>query len=224
MPRISIVVPVLDDEAAAERLLSQLPADPETELVLVDGADSATLQALVDAHSGARLVHTTPGRGQQMDAGAATSSSAWIWFLHADSRVPAGWRTVFDNAGPDARGGWFRFALDSPAWQARVLERLVALRVAVCRLPYGDQGFFVRREVFTQLGGFGPLPLMEDVAFARRLIRGGSILEPRLALETSARRWQRDGWVRRSLRNVSILALYGLGVSPARLARWYGRH
>ena len=221
--QISVVVPVLDDAAAAGRLLAQFPVDTTIELLLVDGGCDPALDALAGARPDARVIRAAAGRGRQLDAGAAAASGEWLWFLHADSRVPAAWREVFARAGPEVRGGWFRFALDSRAWQARTLERLVAWRVHVFRLPYGDQGIFARRAVFERLGGFGGRPLMEDVAFARRLVRDGPVAEPSLALETSARRWERDGWLRRSLRNLSLLALYTVGVSPERLVRWYGR-
>ena len=221
MPEISVVVPVLDDETIAAQLLAQFPVDTTVELVLVDGGHDPALDALASARPDVHVIRASPGRGHQLDAGAGAAVGEWLWFLHADSRVPVGWRRVFDEAGPQVRGGWFRFALDSRAWQARVLEWLVAWRVRVFRLPYGDQGIFVRRAVFERIGGFGGRPLMEDVTFARRLVRDGPIAEPPLALTTSARRWEHDGWLRRSLRNISLLALYTLGVSPERLARWY---
>jgi GT2 family glycosyltransferase len=120
-------------------------------------------------------------------------------------------------------GGWFRFALDDPAWQARLIERGVALRVRLLRLPYGDQGLFVRRDVFMTLGGFREWPLLEDVEFVRRLVRAGPTHEVRLPLITSARRWRQDGWFRRSARNLAIISCYFAGMAPARLARWYSR-
>jgi rSAM/selenodomain-associated transferase 2 len=220
MPEISIIVPVLDDAHAAARLLAGLAVDPTVELILVDGGRDSALDTLAEGRPDVSVIRTVPGRGRQLDAGAAVATGEWLWFLHADSRVPDGWRQVFTSE-TNAGGGWFRFALDSPTWQARLLERLVRWRVRVFRLPYGDQGLFVRRAVFARLGGFGQYPLMEDVAFARRLLRAGPVAEPVLALTTSARRWERDGWLRRSLRNLSLLALYGAGVSPERLARWY---
>jgi rSAM/selenodomain-associated transferase 2 len=218
---VSIVVPLLDDTPAAVRLLATLPPDPAVDIVLVDGGHDPGLDALARGRDDIQLVRCLPGRGRQLDAGAARARGAWLWFLHADSRVPPGWRQAFDDAPADINGGWFRFALDSTAWQARVLEHLVAWRVRVLRLPYGDQGIFARREAFARLGGFGDLPLMEDVAFVRRLVRAGAVLEPPLAVVTSARRWERDGWLRRSLRNITLLTLYRLGCSPARLTRWY---
>jgi hypothetical protein len=89
------------------------------------------------------------------------------------------------------------------------------------RLPYGDQGLFTTRAVFDALGGYREMPLMEDVDFVRRLTKQGPVIELPLKLRTSARRWERDGWFRRSLRNAALVTLYFLGVSPRRLARWY---
>ena len=108
-----------------------------------------------------------------MNAGAAAATGEWFLFLHADSRLPPGWTAHLRRAAVDATGGWFRFALDDPAWQARLIERGVAWRVRLFRLPYGDQGLFVRRQVFVALGGFRELPLLEDVDFVRRLVRSG---------------------------------------------------
>jgi rSAM/selenodomain-associated transferase 2 len=158
-----------------------------------------------------------------MNAGAHVAQGHWLLFLHADSRLPEGWLDAVRRAADDpaVAGGWFRLQIGADQWQARVIEQLAALRVALFGLAYGDQGLFVRREVFTRMGGYRILPLMEDVDFVRRLAREGTLFRPALAITTSARRWERDGWMRRSLSNVTLLILYQLGVPPARLARWY---
>ena len=157
-----------------------------------------------------------------MNAGARDAHGEWLLFLHADSQLPSGWREAMTAIPADAVGGWFRFALDDGAWQARAIERLVRVRVRLMRLPYGDQGLFVCRAVFNRMGGFADMPFLEDVEFVRRLVGAGPVAEVALALHTSARRWRRDGWFRRSAWNSVIVSLYFAGVSPARLARWYG--
>lgn len=220
-PLVTIVTPVLADAEAAAALLAQLPVSPEVEIAVVDGGHDLSLDRLVQAHPGARLYRTTSGRGHQMNAGAAGAAGEWLLFLHADSRLPSGWLEAFQRLGSGVVGGWFEFALDDAAWQARIIERLVNWRVRRLRLPYGDQGLFVRRRVFETMGGFRELPLLEDVEFVRRLVRTGTVLQLPLRLRTSPRQWKRDGWIRRSVRNVVIVTLYFAGVSPAWLARRY---
>ena len=119
------------------------------------------------------------------------------------------------------RAGYFELRIDDPRSAARRLERLVAWRCRVLALPYGDQGLLISRALYETVGGFAPLPLMEDVELARRLGRR------RLAclgapIVASARRYRCDGYVRRPLRNLLCLSLYFAGVAPARLARLYG--
>jgi rSAM/selenodomain-associated transferase 2 len=200
---LSVIIPVYGDADALARLRPQLPADPRVEVIIAEPPPV--------------------GRGAQMNAGAARARAPWLLFLHADSRLPPGWLDAFENTtrDPELVGGWFRFALDAPNWQARLIERLVALRVRIWRLPYGDQGLFVRADIFRRLGGYAEWALMEDVDFVRRLRRAGPTTELPLTLTTSARRWERDGWFRRSSRNLLLVGLYFLGVQPQRLARWY---
>jgi rSAM/selenodomain-associated transferase 2 len=221
LPLVTIVTPVLGDTDAARTLLPQIPATPDLEIIVVDGGGDPRLERVVAAHARARLCRAAAGRARQMNAGAAAADGEWLLFLHADSTLPPGWLSAIADLDGDVVGGWFRFALDDGAWQARVIERLVAWRVRRLRLPYGDQGLFVRRRVFQVLGGFRELPLLEDVEFVRRLVRAGRVVELPLALRTSSRRWRRDGWFRRSSKNLAIVGLYFAGVAPARLARWY---
>jgi rSAM/selenodomain-associated transferase 2 len=199
-PFLSVVIPIREEDA---------PLAHELGAAIGSGHD--------------RQVITVPGiqRAAQMNAGASQATGDWLLFLHADSRLPPGWEAAIRGVPAATVGGWFRFALDDDAWQARLIERGVAWRVRLLRLPYGDQGFFVRRAVFERLGGFRALPLLEDVDFIGRLRRAGPVCELPLPLLTSARRWRHDGWLRRSVRNLAIIGAYGIGVSPARLARWY---
>ena len=220
---VSVIVPLLDDTAAAAALVGQILPDPRAEVILVDGGSDAMLDRLAGQRPDVRLICSPPGRARQMNAGAASAEGTWLLFLHADSSLPAGWLDAFEHVLPHISGGWFRFALDDAAWQARVIERGVRWRVRVFGLPYGDQGLFVRREMFRQLGGYRDLPLMEDVDFVRRVRRQGRVVELSLALRTSSRRWRRDGWWRRSASNLALVTLYFAGISPVRLAAWYRR-
>ena len=224
--QVSIVIPVLRDTAQLDGLLASLARMPEgsaAEVIVVNGdADDGSLVPLRERHPGVRWVASPPGRGRQMNAGAAAAAGRWLLFLHADTRLDDRWRDALREA--DSRGavaGAFRFTLDSPRAAARLVERGVAWRTRRLGLPYGDQGLFVRRDVFAELGGFRPYPLMEDVDLVRRLRGRGALLPSPVPVRTSPRRWERDGWLRRSLRNLALVALYLGGASPYRLARFY---
>ncbi|MEL7028963.1 MAG: glycosyl transferase family 2, partial [Pseudomonadota bacterium] len=115
----------------------------------------------------------------------------------------------------------FRFQLDDFGWRARALERMVALRCAVLKLPYGDQGLLIRRSHYDRIGGYRPMPLMEDVDIIRRIGRARLILL-RAPARTSAARYRREGYASRVLRNMTCLTLYAAGVSPERLVKYYG--
>ncbi len=224
-PFVSVVVPVRGDSGPLGALLAQLPARAGVQVVVASTGEIDAAQAeLRVARPDVRWVDAPPGRGVQLNAGAAVAQGAWLWFVHADSQLPAGWREAFIRLDASAAvGGSFAFRLDSTSWQARWLEQAVALRVRLFNLPYGDQGIFVRRSVFSALQGFQPMPLMEDVEFVRRLKRQGRLERLSLGLVTSARRWEHRGWLRQSAANLVTLALYGVGVSPERLARRYDR-
>ena len=224
--QVSIVIPVLRDSVQLDGLLASLARRADhaaAEIIVANGdAGDEALAPLKARYAGVRWVASPPGRGRQMNAGAAVASGRWLLFLHADTRLDERWRDALRQAeSQGAVGGAFRFTLDSPRAVARVIERGVAWRTRWLGLPYGDQGLFVRRDAFEALGGYRPYPLMEDIDLVRRLRRHGRLRLSPLPVRTSARRWERDGWVRRSLRNLTLVALYFGGVSPRRLARRY---
>lgn len=160
-----------------------------------------------------------------MNAGAKIAGGDLLLFLHADSMIPrpyAQWIKEILRAmqDPDVVGGAFRLEISSPSFFLKYVSKAANLRSALLGLPYGDQGIFVRSDIFKALGGYPDWPLMEDVHFVRQLKKRGKTVLLKTALATSARRWDR-GPIARSLRNSLLLALYFMGVCPARLARWY---
>ena len=225
-PFVSIVVPILDDVEPLARLLPTLPADPDVETIVVNGgAPDSRLTTLVDQHRHVALLSSPAGRGRQMNVGALSGRGRWFLFLHADTRLPSEWLKELQRADSDPSivAGSFQFHLDSGAWQARMIERAVRSRVRWLDLAYGDQALFVRRDAFHALGGYREWPLMEDVDLIRRLRRVGRLYHSVRPAVTSARRWERDGWWRRSAHNVLLQALFFAGASPAWLAQRYAR-
>ncbi len=216
---LSIVIPTLNAGSSLGRTLAAL--DGADEIIVADGGSHDDTHA-VAREAGARLVTAPKGRGSQLAAGAKAAQGDWLLFLHADTTLGPGWRAAVASHVTDGRGSGacFRFRLDDDAWQARVIERGVALRVRLLGLPYGDQGLLVSRALYEEIGGFAPLPIMEDVDFVRRIGRR-RLRVLQASATTSAQRWRRDGWLRRSARNLLYLLLYSLGVAPARIAGIY---
>lgn len=213
--RISAVIPTLNAAHLLPPLLGQLGALGE--VILADGGSTDGVAEL----PGVRLVTAPRGRGSQLAAGAAAAQGEWLLFLHADTRLEPGWEAAVAAASEKPGAAHhFRFALDDASPQARRLEAAVAWRCRWLALPYGDQGLLISRTLYDAVGGYQPIPLMEDVELVRRLGRARLAELPVCAI-TSAARWQRDGWWRRSARNLTTLGLYFAGVSPERLARFY---
>jgi rSAM/selenodomain-associated transferase 2 len=228
-PSLSVVVPALNAAVSLPATLAALEEGRRlglvAEVILVDGASSDATVGIA-AEAGARVVHTdAPGRGRQLAAGGAAARGEWLLFLHADTRLAPGWVGAVARFLADPtmtrRAGYFRLRLDDSAPQARLIERLAGWRARRLGLPYGDQGLLIARGFYEGLGGFRALPLMEDVELVRRI---GSRRLAALDGEavTSAARYRRDGWWLRPLRNLSLLALYFLGLPPGWLRRLYG--
>jgi rSAM/selenodomain-associated transferase 2 len=212
---LSVVIPTLNAAATLGTTLAAVAAADE--VVVADGGSSDGTQALATT-MGARVIQAPRGRGTQLAAGVDAASGEWLLLLHADTRLASGWRKA---AVTPNRAGYFRFALDSDDPRARRLERLVAWRCRALALPYGDQGLLIHRDLLQAVGGVRPLPLMEDVELARRLGRK-RLVALETAAVTSADKWQRQGWYRRSLRNLACLALYFARIPPRLIARLYG--
>ena len=154
VPLVSVIVPVLDDVRSLEGALESVGDDSRVETIVVNaGEPTPATIALEHAAPHVRWLTSLPGRGRQMNVGAREARGDWLLFLHADTRLPAGWVDELAGAGrrSSVAGGSFRFQLDSGRRLARVLERGVKARVRWLDLPYGDQALFVRRDVFARI-------------------------------------------------------------------------
>jgi glycosyltransferase involved in cell wall biosynthesis len=196
---ISVVIPALDEAARVGRaVISAREAD---EILVVDG--------------GSRDATCTQAREARGD---------WLVFLHADTRLEAGWARALRALPGRVPGGAFRFSVDSKRRAFRLIEAAVAIRTRLLRLPYGDQALCARRWAYERIGGFRPLPLMEDICFVRRLGRVGPLARLPQRAYTSARRWERRGVCKATVENWWQLAQYAAGRAPESLAKaYYGR-
>jgi rSAM/selenodomain-associated transferase 2 len=219
-PRISIVVPARNEAAAIAATLAPLREPEVLEVIVVDGeSDDGTAERASPLAD--RVLDGPIGRSRQMNAGAAVARGDILFFLHADSLVPAGFAAAIVGACRDAIGGRFDIRLDAPGPAFRVIERAISLRSRWSGIFTGDQGLFIRRDAFEALGGFPDQPLCEDLALSRAMKRRGRVVALRLCITTSARRWQRHGVVRTVLLMWWIRTRWALGADPAALARMY---
>ncbi|MCE2509783.1 MAG: TIGR04283 family arsenosugar biosynthesis glycosyltransferase [Alphaproteobacteria bacterium] len=227
-PLLSIVLPTRNAAAHLGRTLTAIEKAGSAfdhECVVADGGSTDDTAALARRHGATVLSVATPGRGAQLCAGAAAARGEWLFFLHADTAPGPEWavaaKAFMDEPDHYHLAACFRFALASGKPAARRIERLVAWRSRVLGLPYGDQGLLLSRALYDEIGGFSPIPIMEDIEIVRRLGKARLVLLD-APLPTSAERYDKEGYWRRPLRNLFCLALYFLGVSTERLRRLYG--
>ncbi len=192
--------------------------------MVADGGSSDGAAAAAERRV-ARLLRSPAGRGRQLAAGAGAAKGDWFLFLHADTVLAPGWaaaaRRFTEDGSNRERAAAFRFALADGRPSARRIERLVAWRCRNLGLPYGDQGLLIGRDFYDSLGGFRPIPLMEDVDLIRRIGRRRLVLLE-VAAVTSAERFRRGGYWARPLRNLFCVGLFFLGLPPRLIARIYG--
>jgi rSAM/selenodomain-associated transferase 2 len=227
---VSVITPVYNEANHLPFFLAHIEKAGLEELVVIDGESvDQTLNHLKswseNTHRGYHklVASSRKGRAYQMNEGAQLASGEILIFLHADSYLPENGIALvrFAMKDPALAGGSFRLEIDSVHWFLKLVSTMANLRSKYCRLPYGDQAFFVRKEVFERMGGYRDIPLMEDVDFFRRLKKEGKTILLKEAVLTSARRWYKKGRYLNSFRNVIFLCLYFTGVSPKRLEKWY---
>ena len=211
--------------ACLEALIPAVVAGLVGEVIIVDGGSQDLTEEIAE-ETGAVFVRTALGRGTQLAAGAAIAKGDWLLFLHADTVLDVGWEREVAafmaraEAPEHPQAAAFRFALDDTGARPRLLEILVGLRSSVLRLPYGDQGLLLPRQFYEAVGGFRKIPLMEDIDLVRRLKRG-QLAMLRTKAVTSAVRYQREGYVRRTGRNLICLLLYYVKAPLSMIARFY---
>lgn len=223
--KVSVIIPALNEASVIATSVRRAWEAGADEVLVVDGGSEDQTPSIAESAT-CRLVVAPRGRASQQNAAAALARGDVLLFLHADNWLPPAAIDQIRHALDDAPAvhGAFRQRIDAPGIGFRILEWGNARRVRWFGLPFGDQGIFIRRGRFDELGGFPQVDLMEDVLLARQLRRQEWPLLLPGPLFVSPRRWQRHGIVRQTLRNWSLLAAQRLGVSPDRLARHYRRH
>ncbi len=219
---ISIVIPVYNEEneiRAREQVFLEL-RNKVKEVIFVDGgSDDDSVKLLTDM--GMPVVQAPLGRASQMNAGASVAKASTLLFLHVDTQLP----NLHDEqyqALVNSQWGFFLVQLNNPKWPFLVLSAGINFRSKFTRVGTGDQALFVHRDLFQKQGGFPEIALMEDIALSRNLRKHCLPLIIESPVTTSARRWEKGGVVRVMLLMWSLQLLFAIGVSPSRLAAWYG--
>lgn len=226
MSRIAIILPVLNEEARIADCLTLLQPlrGQDCELIVVDGGSGDRTVALAESLAD-RVILSSKGRAAQMNAGARQADGDILWFLHADSLPPVDAVAHIQAAlaWPDRCWGRFDVRLSGRHPLLRVVEALMNIRSRLTGIATGDQGIFVRRNLFEQVGGYPSIALMEDIALSRLLKRQGRPVCLRQRLTTSSRRWEQNGILHTILLMWRLRLAYFFGADPDQLARIYYR-
>jgi len=223
---LSIIIPTLNAEKPLLKLLPQLAEALTTgliaEVIFADGGSTDATEAIAE-ETGAVFIPSAPGRGTQLNRGCAEAKGDWYLVIHADSQLPIGWaQMVADHLSEHRKlAACFRLKFDVSSYKARFTAFFANNRTRLFDLPYGDQGLLISSMLYQNIDGYPQIPLMEDVEIARRLKGKLRVLEG--AITTSAHRYERDGWMKRGILNLKMLALYKMGRSPEALSKSYNR-
>lgn len=226
---ISIVIPTLNADARLGDCLNALVSPAldgiVKEVIVVDGGSRDATLAMADSF-GTRILTAPPGRGGQLKAGAEAAKAEWLLFLHADTVLEEGWADEAVEFMTKRRyeAGVFTLQFDAKGLAPKLVAAGAMARTCWFKSPYGDQGLFISKKTYEEIGGFADIPLFEDVDIIKRLLRikGPHALHIFSSKAvTSAERYEREGYARRVWRNCVLHTRYQLGAAPEKLAKAY---
>ena len=220
-PYLSVIIPALNEAKHIESSVRSARSK-DSEVIVVDGGSSDNTVALAE-YAGARVLKSQHGRAWQQNHGARIANGKVLLFLHADTILPEGYvDPVFEALmDPLTTLGAFRFKTDGDSLTMRFISFMTNLRARHLKLPYGDQGLFIRKSLFLSTGGFPEVLIAEDLFLVKALSKKGRVRIVPADIVTSARRWQEIGVARTILINQMIAVGCYLGVPPGFLARFY---
>lgn len=236
---ISIIIPFLNESAVIEDLFLNItqtfPVNSfleenkkvSYEVIFVDGGSrdntSDKIRNIFGENKNHEIISSAKGRSIQMNTGAKQAKGQCLLFLHADTRLPDKSMDLLTTFCQQHEKSWGSFSIkfDDEHLAFRLLARMINWRSELTRVVTGDQAIFVKQETFHSLGGFPEIPLMEDVAFTKRLKKCSAPYRIKQAATTSSRRWKSKGLLRTIGLMWFLRFAYVIGVSPGRLASWY---
>ena len=224
--KISIIIPVLGESSTINQTIGHLyhlKFSQYAEIIVIDGnPEMDTIRVIADSR--AKKEVAKKGRGSQMNKGADIAAGDILVFLHEDTTLEHhALKSIIDVMHhKSVVGGAFDLGIRSRKAVFRIIEKTVFIRSRIMKLPYGDQALFIKRKFFYQIGGFREIPIMEDVDLIRRIKKnGGKMAMISSKVQTSPRRWEREGVLYCTVRNWILVSLFFIGVSPFKLARFY---
>lgn len=219
--KLSIIIPALNEEPSLRKTFASISSHAHEIIVVDGGSEDDTVK--IAREYGSVVFTSKRGRGIQQHDGARHAQGEAFLFLHADTWLPKGFDIIIERtlSHPEVVLGAFRLGHQRSGVSLRIIALMANLRSMLLKMPYGDQGLFMRRSDYFRVGGFRDLPLMEDVDLVRRLNKMGKFKLVRARVKTSARRYDRKGVVYTTVRNWSLMIRYLFGQSPERLHRFY---
>ncbi len=226
IPRLSIIIPTLNEASSLPLLLADLQLWPEpTELIVVD-AGSSDLTTQISKCFGAKVIDLgKKNRGFQLQQGASKALGDWLLFLHADSRLPRNWaqkvKTIINSQNSNLSAWFFNLKVQGLRPSLRLLEIAVSIRSQVLGKPYGDQGLLISKRLYKEIGGYKPIHLMEDLDLILRLSTKTKIKSLSTPIFTSGRRWLNTSILLQSLKNANLRIRWKRGESSKKLSDDY---
>ena len=219
--KLSIIIPTLNEERSLGGPLASLSSIPH-EIIVVDGGSKDGTVEVARKYASV-VLDSKRGRGIQQHTGACHAEGDVLLFLHADTWLPKDFEMMIERtlSEPETVFGAFHLGHRPSKAFLNLVALMANLRSLILKMPYGDQGLFMRRSDYFRVGGFKDLPLMEDVDLVRRLNKLGKFKLVKGKIRTSARRYDRNGIVYTTVRNWSLIIRYLMGQSPERLHRLY---
>lgn len=223
-PTTTVIIPTYNEDKIVEATISVIKerSSHSAEIIVADGF-STDKTVSVARSSGAKVLKVRGSRAAQLNEAAKHSQAEYLLFIHADTAVPNGFDLEIQRslAQHNIVAGAFRLSINSNLFGIKFVAAVANWRSGFLQRPYGDQGLFVKRQQFEEIGGYPDMPFLDDYEMTRRIARRGRIIISRKVVVTSGRRWEALGVVRTTIMNQLIICGYHLGVPVSRLHRWY---
>lgn len=223
---LSVVIPALNAEPDIHLCLTSLMPGLEAglirEVLVIDGGSTDQTCEIAERTGADIIVADQPGRAHQLRLGAQHARGKWLLFLHADTALSRDWaeRSLAHLRRGPSHAAAFSLVFRSDNPMAKTVARRANQRARTLGLPYGDQGLLLSRQLYDEVGGYADIAFMEDVLLVRAIGKKRlTILQAEA--HTSAAKYERDGWRKRSWQNAWLITRFLLGASPAKLAKAY---